>query len=128
MFSSRQSREEEIRCRIDNLEFGLELAQLMLLFAATQKWSISMRDRPALAEPILSVEPRESGSSRGRDAETLLLVESRARVGGPSPPLLAWLTPRERELVLSQGRRRVLNRGQTLFNQGAPHEGIYLVE
>ena len=87
-----------------------------------------MEDQPALAEPVLSVAPRELGSSRGRrDAQTLLLVESRALVGGPSP-LLAWLTPRERELVLSQGRRRVLNRGQTLFNQGAPHEGIYLVE
>ena len=79
-----------------------------------------MEDQSALAEPALSVAPRETGSSRGRDAQTLLLVESRALVGGPSP-LLAWLTPRERELVLSQGRRRVLNRGQTLFNQGAPH-------
>src|SRR6267154_2514177 len=86
-----------------------------------------MEDQPALAEPALSVAPRESGSSRGRDAQTLLLVESRALVGGPSP-LLAWLTPRERELVLSHGRRRVLNRGQTLFNQGATHEGIYLIE
>jgi CRP/FNR family transcriptional regulator, cyclic AMP receptor protein len=42
--------------------------------------------------------------------------------------LLQWLTPREREQVLAQGRRRVLNRGQTLFNQGALHEGIYLIE
>src|SRR6476660_8666804 len=86
-----------------------------------------MQDRSALAEPVLSVAPRESQSSRGSDAQTLLLVESRSLVGGPSP-LLAWLKPRERELVLSQGRRRVLNRGQTLFSQGAPHEGIYLVE
>jgi len=86
-----------------------------------------MQDRSALAEPVLSVAPRESQSSRGNDAQTLLLVESRSLVGGPSP-LLAWLNPRERELVLSQGRRRVLNRGQTLFSQGAPHEGIYLVE
>ena len=87
-----------------------------------------MEDQPALAEPVLSVAPRELGSSRGRrDAHTLLLVESRALVGGPSP-LLAWLTPRERELVLSQGRRRVLNRWPDPFNQGAPHEGIYLVE
>ena len=77
-----------------------------------------MQDRSALAEPVLSVAPRESQSSRGSDAQTLLLVESRSLVGGPSP-LLAWLTPRERELVLSHGRRRVLNRGQTLFSQGA---------
>jgi len=38
------------------------------------------------------------------------------------------LTPREREIVLKQGRRKVLNRGQTLFNQGAKHDGIYLIE
>ena len=48
-------------------------------------------------------------------------------MGGP-PTLFASLTPRERELVLSHGLRRVLNRGQTLFNQGAVHEGIYLIE
>jgi CRP/FNR family cyclic AMP-dependent transcriptional regulator len=86
-----------------------------------------MQDRQALAEPVLAVAPREPRSPRGRDGQALLLVESQALVGGPSP-LLAWLTPREREQVLSQGRRRVLNRGQTLFNQGAAHEGIYLIE
>jgi CRP/FNR family transcriptional regulator, cyclic AMP receptor protein len=86
-----------------------------------------MQDRQALAEPVLSVAPHEPRSPRGRDGQALLLVESQALVGGPSP-LLAWLTPREREQVLSQGRRRVLNRGQTLFNQGAAHEGIYLIE
>ena len=42
--------------------------------------------------------------------------------------MLQSLTPREREQVLSHGRRRVLYRGQTLFNQGAAHEGIYLIE
>ena len=34
----------------------------------------------------------------------------------------------EREVVLKQGRRKVLNRGQTLFSQGARHDGIWLVE
>ena len=34
----------------------------------------------------------------------------------------------DRVIVLKQGRRKVLNRGQTLFSQGSPHEGIYLVE
>jgi CRP/FNR family transcriptional regulator, cyclic AMP receptor protein len=86
-----------------------------------------MEDPPALAEPVRSVATRERETPRGRDAQALLLVESQALVGGPSP-LLAWLTPREREQVLDQGRRRVLNRGQTLFNQGAAHEGIYLIE
>jgi CRP-like cAMP-binding protein len=86
-----------------------------------------MQDRPAFAEPFLSLAPRDQGAPRGRDGQALLLVESQALVGGPSP-LLQWLTPREREQVLAQGRRRVLNRGQTLFNQGALHEGIYLIE
>jgi CRP/FNR family cyclic AMP-dependent transcriptional regulator len=82
--------------------------------------------REVLTEPMLSVAPRDVTTSRG-DAQALLLVESQALVGGP-PPLFQWLTPREREQVLSHGRRRVLNRGQTLFNQGASHEGIYLIE
>jgi CRP/FNR family cyclic AMP-dependent transcriptional regulator len=59
--------------------------------------------------------------------QALLLSESAALLGGP-PPLFEALSPRERELVLSHGRRRVLNRGQTLFNQGTVHDGIYLIE
>jgi len=84
-------------------------------------------DRQALAEPVLAVAPRDQAPPRGRDAQALLLVESHTLAGGP-PPLLQSLTTREREQVLSHGRRRVLNRGQTLFNQGATHEGIYLIE
>jgi CRP/FNR family transcriptional regulator, cyclic AMP receptor protein len=57
----------------------------------------------------------------------LLLTESPALLGGP-PPLFRHLSPQERELVLSQGRRRVLNRGQTVFSQGTAHDGIYLIE
>jgi CRP/FNR family cyclic AMP-dependent transcriptional regulator len=78
-------------------------------------------------EPRLLLVAHEAGAPRSRDAQAVLLVESHAVAGGP-PPLLASITPRERELVLGHGRRRVLNRGQTLFNQGAPHEGIYLIE
>jgi CRP/FNR family transcriptional regulator, cyclic AMP receptor protein len=59
--------------------------------------------------------------------QALLLSESAALLGGP-PPLFEALSPREREVVLSHGRRRVLNRGQTLFNQGTAHDGIYLIE
>src|SRR5215468_2690914 len=86
-----------------------------------------MQFREPVAEPALSVTLRDAMPSRGADTQALLLVESQALVGGP-PPLLQWLTPREREQVLGHGRRRVLNRGQTLFNQGASHEGIYLIE
>lgn len=60
-------------------------------------------------------------------AEALLLTENQTGVGGLRP-LLQQLTPRERELVLAQGRRRVVYRGQTLFSQGASHDGIFLIE
>jgi CRP-like cAMP-binding protein len=86
-----------------------------------------MRVPEVLVEPLLSAARSDAIAPRGRDRQALLLVESHSLVGGPSP-LLQFLTPRERELVLSHGRRRVLNRGQTLFNQGAAHEGIYLIE
>jgi CRP-like cAMP-binding protein len=76
-------------------------------------------------EPLLSAAPHDETAPRARKA--LLLVENQAVGAGP-PPLLNALTPRERELVLGHGRRRVLNRGQTLFSQGAAHEGIYLIE
>jgi len=65
--------------------------------------------------------------SRAGAGQALLLSESKALLAGP-PPLFQALSSRERELVLSHGRRRVLNRGQTLFSQGTTHEGIYLIE
>jgi len=60
-------------------------------------------------------------------SSSLLLTENEQSIGGP-PPLMDKLTPPERELVLKQGRRKVLNRGQTLFSQGAKHDGIFLIE
>lgn len=59
--------------------------------------------------------------------QSLLLTESARAIGG-APSLFDTLTPQEREIVLKHGRRRVLYRGQTLFNQGAKHDGIYLIE
>src|SRR6266702_6070370 len=64
---------------------------------------------------------RPAGSS------SLLLTENQKWIGGP-PSLMDKLTLRERELVLKQGRRKVLNRGQTLFSQGGKHDGIWLIE
>ncbi len=66
-------------------------------------------------------------SIRSAGGPSLLLTESQQAIGGP-PPLMDKLTPHERELLLKQGRRKVLNRGQTLFSQGARHDGIWLVE
>jgi CRP/FNR family cyclic AMP-dependent transcriptional regulator len=59
--------------------------------------------------------------------QSLLLTESARSLGG-APSLFEALSLSERETVLKHGRRKVLNRGQTLFNQGAKHDGIYLIE
>jgi hypothetical protein len=59
--------------------------------------------------------------------QSLLLTESARSLGG-APSLFEALSVRERETVLARGRRKVLYRGQTLFNQGAKHDGIYLIE
>jgi CRP-like cAMP-binding protein len=58
---------------------------------------------------------------------SLLLTENQQALGGP-PSLIERLSPLERDIVLKQGRRKVLNRGQTLFSQGARHDGIFLIE
>lgn len=63
----------------------------------------------------------------GAGGQSLLLTESAGTLGGP-PSLFESLSPSERETVLKHGRRKVLYRGQTLFNQGARHDGIYLIE
>jgi CRP/FNR family transcriptional regulator, cyclic AMP receptor protein len=71
---------------------------------------------------------RESSSLRpSKPSASLLLTENERQLGG-APSLFESLTGKEREVVLAQGRRRVLYRGQTLFNQGSRHDGIYLIE
>ena len=71
--------------------------------------------------------PSPLTSARAVTNSSLLLTESQQSIGGP-PSLIERLSLREREQVLKQGRRKVLNRGQTLFSQGAKHDGIFLVE
>jgi CRP-like cAMP-binding protein len=75
--------------------------------------------------PIPDGSGRRAPSTSG--GKSLLLSESASLLGGP-PSLFQLLSKGERDLVLSHGRRRVIYRGQTLFNQGATHEGIYLIE
>src|ERR1700749_1483092 len=72
---------------------------------------------------------RESMPSRLKTpgGSSLLLTENQQLIGGP-PVLMEKLSLREREIVLRQGRRKVLNRGQTLFSQGARHDGIWLID
>src|SRR6201982_2552973 len=69
----------------------------------------------------IPVTPQPAGSS------SLLLTEKQRWIGGCAP-LMDKLTPREQELVLKQGRRKVLHRVQTLFSQGGKHDGIWLIE
>ena len=66
-------------------------------------------------------------TQKSATSSSLLLTENQQSIGGP-PALMEKLTLREREIVLKQGRRKVLNRGQTLFSQGAKHDGIWLIE
>src|ERR1700712_932720 len=87
--------------------------------------------RPAMLLQVASAArdgaPSAVASPVSAASSSLLLSESQQSIGGP-PPLMEKLTPRESDLVLKQGRRKVLNRGQTLFNQGAKHDGIFLIE
>ncbi len=46
---------------------------------------------------------------------------------GP-PPLFQGMTQQQRDQVLSYGRRIAVVRGGTLFSEGTPHDGIYLIE
>lgn len=68
---------------------------------------------------------RKPSGSAGNSS--LLLTENSRTLGG-APSLFENLTLHEREIILKQGRRKVLYRGQTLFSQGAKHDGIYLIE
>ena len=82
---------------------------------------------PEAAPAVPYAAASRTSAPRGDSGHALLLIESHNLVGGPAP-LLQQLTAQEREAVLSHGRRKVLYRGQTLFNQGAMHEGIWLIE
>jgi CRP-like cAMP-binding protein len=82
--------------------------------------AINAAPGPGANVPRASATPATSGQS-------LLLTESPRSLGG-APSLFETLSPRDRETVLRRGRRKVLNRGQTLFSQGTRHDGIYLIE
>jgi CRP-like cAMP-binding protein len=62
-----------------------------------------------------------------RGVRATLLADSDGLFGGP-PPLFQGLTKHQREQVLSHGKRIAVGRGSTLFSQGTPHNGIYLIE
>lgn len=70
---------------------------------------------------------KKATSSSGLSSHSLLLTENGRALGG-GPSLFEALSPPEREIVLSHGKKRVFFRGQTLFNQGARHDGIFLIQ
>src|ERR1700691_1897745 len=82
------------------------------------------RPHAAAHQPAARGNRPASGRSSG---QSLLLPRNLQPSGGP-PKLLAALTGAERETVIKSGRRRVLYRGQTVFSQGARHDGIFLIE
>lgn len=81
----------------------------------------------AVWPPAMSSQPVASNA-----ALALLLSDGEGPAASPNAPrqrgLLEDLSEAEKRLVLQRGQKRVLNRGATLFSQGSPHNGIYLVE
>jgi CRP/FNR family cyclic AMP-dependent transcriptional regulator len=76
---------------------------------------------------VVSERSPSAAAAATKSTSSLLLSENQQLMGGP-PSLMEKLTIREREIVLKQGRRKVLSRGQTIFSQGAKHDGIFLIE
>jgi CRP-like cAMP-binding protein len=72
-------------------------------------------------------EPASRPRIESSNGQSLLLTENVRSIGGP-PSLFAAMSQAERETVIKCGRRQVLYRGKTLFNQGARHDGIFLIE
>jgi CRP-like cAMP-binding protein len=68
-----------------------------------------------------------SQGAKSPPSRSMLLVESEQLVGGPTP-LFQSLNEREQREVLAHGTRRVVHRRQMLFTQGAPNDGIHLIE
>lgn len=77
-----------------------------------------------MQSPVPSAVSAPAPPSSGH---ALLLSEHPSLIGGP-PNLFKALSARERALLLDQGPRRVFYRGATVFRQGAPNDGIYLIE
>jgi CRP/FNR family cyclic AMP-dependent transcriptional regulator len=87
-----------------------------------------MTSRNSVMVPTKPLKLASRGAPSSRSApRSVLLVESEKLVGGPAP-LLQGLSEREQKEVLAHGTRRVVHRRQMLFAQGAPTDGIYLIE
>ncbi len=69
------------------------------------------------------------GADRSRTTtDTPLLLAEQANFTGAVHGFVAGLTERERAAVSASGRPAAFRAGEQLFRQGAPHEGVYLIE
>jgi CRP/FNR family cyclic AMP-dependent transcriptional regulator len=84
--------------------------------SAVVAWPPTMSVQPVVSNPALALLLSDG------EGQTVSRGVQRQR------PLLESLTEAEKRTVLQRGRKRVLYRGATLFSQGSPHDGIYLIE
>jgi CRP/FNR family transcriptional regulator, cyclic AMP receptor protein len=70
--------------------------------------------------------PAQGPAGREASGAGLLLTENLDLATRP-PRLLERLSPAEGEMLLSIGQDRTLRPGETVFTQGLPHKGIFLI-
>ena len=73
---------------------------------------------------------RSKSSARGaseKPAGAMLMPMDRIGRSGP-PPIFRNLTPSEVESIVQESKQLIIYRGESLFKQGAPQDGIYVVE
>lgn len=61
-----------------------------------------------------------------RSASAFLLFEAKPNLSG-TPDILSHLSPPEGRAVFDSGHRVVFDRGDSLFRQGEPHQGIFVL-
>ena len=76
--------------------------------------------QPAKAPELFSSAPMGAGSAVG--------LMAAPNSGRRQPDLLRGLDASARAKVLARGRACVFRRGQAVFRQGEPHDGIFLIE
>ena len=80
-----------------------------------------------MSRPPNDWRPYATDAAKGPDGVGALLTRETTVRRGP-PPLLRGLSDSEVAELLAAGKQRVLDRGTTLFRQGARNDGVYLIE
>jgi len=81
---------------------------------------------PTTMKPIRSTHSARA-AARPAVLRAATLADGQVPVLHP-PDLLSHLSPKERHDVVGLGKRRTLAIGDSLFRQGEPHRGIFLIE